>query len=361
MKSRGIFLKNAAKLCLLIALLSLLLPCCKITTPTKSVNVSGFSVLTASAKTGYQYYKNGTIDDDYVIKGDLKWGDVKAGLAYVKNHQNLKQAKLMIGVSLLPILFCAVAMILALIAIGKVSMVLTTLFTAAAFLENIFLMKGFGEFQKSVFVSLETSGIALSLLVGVYAFTILCGVTLALFLAGWLTNSFGKEESDDNDSAKERHKDKNRRDRRKKKTKKKTKTKTKKKKSKDKKKDSKKEESKPESEDKMYPANGKIAGASGIYQNLSVDLNTQEASSVTLRTSAENMYTAGKNGSSSDYFVIAYQPRKRCYEIVNHSTAHIVVTNENGGQQLLMNGGSKVVGGKTLLYVGNMENAIRLS
>ena len=365
MKSRGILLKNTAALFMLLALLSLLLPFCKVTTPDKSTNISGFDILTASAHTGYEYYKNGSIDENYIIKGNLTWGDLKSGINYAKEQQNVKQAEQAIAISLLPILLCGLAMILSLLAAGKVSMFFSTLLIAMACVENIFLIVRFQEVQKQIFPNLLASGIQLGLLIGIYAFTVLCGLSLCILLFGWVTASFSKpKEEDDEDNSNRNRKDKrNRRNKRGRRGKKhKKKTKTKKKKSKDNtndKKDNKEDKSQDKSKD-LPGAEGIIKGNSGIFQGIELDLAIKEKESVILGTTKDTVQLAESIVSEGQHFVIQYDKAGKSYQITSHSNANIVVCTHDGTQHLLSNGKTKTVGGKSIMYVGNTENKIHL-
>lgn len=369
MKSRGILLKNTAALFMLLALLSLLLPFCKVTTPDKSTNISGFDILTASAHTGYEYYKNGSIDDHYVIKGNLTWGDLKSGINYAKDQQNVKQAEQAIAISLLPILLCGLAMIISLLSAGKASMFLSTLLIAMPFVENIFLIARFQEVQNQIFANLASSGIQLGLLIGIYAFTALCGLSLCILLFGWFTASFSKlkEEDDDSDrNRKDRRNRRNKRGRRGKKHKKKTKTKKKKSKDSKRSKDNSNDkenskEDKNQQESMNFPeAEGKIKGSSGIFQGIDLNLATQEKQSVILGTTKDTVHAAEFIASEGQHFVIEYDKAGKSYKITSHSNANIVVCTHDGTQHLLANGKKETVGGKSVMYVGNTVNKIHL-
>lgn len=370
MKSRGILLKNTAALFMLLALLSLLLPFCKVTTPDKSTNISGFDILTASAHTGYEYYKNGSIDDHYVIKGNLTWGDLKSGINYVKEQQDIKQAEQSIAISLLPILLCGLAMIISLLAAGKVTMFLSTLLIAMAFVENIFLIARFQEVQNQIFANLASSGIQLGLLIGIYAFTALCGLSLCILLFGWFTASFSRpREEDDDDSdtnRKDRRNRRNKRGRRGKKRKKKTKTKKKKSKDSKRGKDNSNDkenskEDKNQQESMNFPeAEGKIKGSSGIFQGIDLNLATQEKQFVTLGTTKDTVHASESIASEGHHFVIEYDKVRKSYQITSHSDANIVVCTHDGTQHLLSNGKKETVGGKSVMYVGNTVNKIHL-
>lgn len=365
MKSRGILLKNTAALFMLCALLSLLLPFCKVSAPGKSVSISGFDILTSSAHTGYEYYKNGSIDDSYIIKGNLTWGDFKNGVNYAKEQHNAKQAEQVIAISLLPILFCGLAMILSLLATGKISIFFSTLFIGMAFLENIVLIARVQDIQKQLFGVLSASGIQLGFLIGMYAFTVLCGVALCILLFGWITASFRKpkEEDDEDNSDRNRRDKRNRRNKRGRRGKKRKKrTKTKKKKSKDNakdKKDNKEDKSQDKSKD-LPEAEGKIKGNSGIFQDIELDLATKDKESVILGTTKDTVQLAESIVSEGQHFVIQYDKAGKLYQITSHSNANIVVCTHDGTQLLLSNGKTKTVGGKSIIYVGNTENKIHL-
>mgnify|MGYP001138275559 CR=1 FL=1 len=78
MRNYGRRLKNLAALCLLLALLSLLLPFFKVEQGgnAQTVEVSGWDVVTSVTKLSVHYLQKGTIEKDYVVKGDLTWQEV---------------------------------------------------------------------------------------------------------------------------------------------------------------------------------------------------------------------------------------------------------------------------------------------
>ena len=187
MKRYAAFLKNIAALILLIALTSLLLPFCKITTATKSTTVSGMGILKIGAEVSYEYYKNGSIDEDYVIWDDLTWGEVKGSATYAMEHDELQKVVIGSVIASLPILFCFLSMILILMARGIKTMILPTMLIAMASVENFVLMVVFFKLQKvfSTYVDIR-------LLIGVYAFTALSAIALMILVLLWLTGGFLK-------------------------------------------------------------------------------------------------------------------------------------------------------------------------
>ena len=256
-------------------------------------------------------------------------------------------------------------MILSLLATGKISIFFSTLFIGMAFLENIVLIARVQDIQKQLFGVLSASGIQLGFLIGMYAFTVLCGVALCILLFGWITASFRKpkEEDDEDNSDRNRRDKRNRRNKRGRRGKKRKKrTKTKKKKSKDNakdKKDNKEDKSQDKSKD-LPEAEGKIKGNSGIFQDIELDLATKDKESVILGTTKDTVQLAESIVSEGQHFVIQYDKAGKLYQITSHSNANIVVCTHDGTQHLLSNGKTKTVGGKSIIYVGNTENKIHL-
>lgn len=358
MKSRGILFKNIAAVCMLLALLSLLLPFCKVTTPDKSVNVSGFDILTISARMGYHYHQNGSIEDSYQIKGNLTFGDVKSEVQYVKEQQGVESAARAVAISLFPILLCGLAMIFAVLAASKVSMFLSTLFITGAFIENIVLIKGFQKVQKQIFMDLQITGIQLGLLIGFYVFTALCGFAVLILLFGWITSSFSQmeyEEEGDYDEDLEHNSGRKRK--RKQHNRKKIKKKTKRKKSSGKKE---KTDNHNTNENKLgiLPAKGKITGRSGMYEDIGFDLSSMENNSIQLGTSRDGMPVNSSHREEGKYVAIRYNRADKSYKIISHSNANIVLQNADGKQHMLVNGKHQIIGAKTIMYVGNTENKI---
>lgn len=370
MKSRGILMKNTAALLMVLALVVLLLPCINVTTVDKTVDISGYDILAASVQTGLDYYKNGTIDDNYVIKGDLTWGDLKSGLNYANEQENIRQAETAVGISLLPILFSVLAIIFLLMAFNKITMVIPTLLTGAAFIENVVLIGNFQSFQEKIFVDLKTSGVQLDIRIGIYVFTALCGIAFLMLLAGWITTSFSKPEPDEytEENYKDNYEDserkgKERKDKKdkddKKKSRRKSKSKKKKKETKEKK-ENKKEEKESEKTVELPKAQGKITGNSGIYDGIEFDLSTKEDKSITLGTTKENIELSNHDILKEEYFVIQYNPKSRLYDIQSYTNSNLVLHTSDGQQYLLSNGSGRTVGSNTRIYVGSTDNKINL-
>ncbi len=194
MKKHAAILKNTASLILLIALLSLLLPFCRITTETKTITVSGMEVLKIGADAGYEYYSNGRIDHDYVVWDDLTWGDIEGGVTAL-DQKELRNVVIGIVIASLPVLFCLISIVFILFARGKKGMILPTLLIALALLQNIMMILAFFKLRH-----LLLPYVALTLLIGIYAFTIWNGITLAILILLWLTGGFSKPEQKKSDS-----------------------------------------------------------------------------------------------------------------------------------------------------------------
>lgn len=363
MKSKGILLKNTAAFLMVIALLTLLLPCINVTTQDKTANISGFDILTASAHTGYEYYKNGTIDENYVIKGSLTWGDLKTGIHYAKEQENIKQAETAVVISLLPILFCILAIILLLTAFNKTTMFIPTMLTLLAVIENILLIQGFQGFQEKILTGLEASGIQLRLQVGIYAFTIIGAIAFLILLFGWFTRSFSKPEQkdgDEGDSTRSRRNKKKAKDKKGKSGRRRRRRKKAKAKKEKRNKDTNTEEKQPEATNPLLKAKGKLTGRSGIYEGIEIDLDSAEDKSVTLGTTKDTIGEKNPEKLDGKCLVISYNSQRRLYEITSHSRHNIAIRTAEGAQHLLESGMKETVGADTRIYVGSTENKIHL-
>lgn len=365
MKPRGILFKNIAAFIMLIALISLLLPFCKITTPETEASVSGYDLVKAGIRTGLEYNENGHIEDDYIIKGDLTWGDLKAGINFAMDNENLREAEGIAFLCALPILFCILAMILALLAIGKKSMILPTLFIALAFFENIFLITGFQQIQNKLFSDIGNAGIRLTLLIGIYTFTILCGLAFLILMILWITGSFNLPDSDDDKSTKEKKDKKNRgakRERRSKGRRKKKKSSRKKKKKGGK--DEKIKEDKEVYQDKASEESAKVTGCmigeSGIYQGMDINLSEQEDGTFTLDIPSNSAESSNLDKSSSGNCVIQFHQATKDYTVTSHAKETILLKTGDGKLLFLTNGDSQTVGADTMLQIGNTDNRMKL-
>lgn len=373
MKPRGILFKNIAAILMLIALISLLLPFCKITAPEKTVNVSGYDLVKTGIRTGLEYHENGHIEDDYVIHGDLTWGDLKAGINLAMDNQNLREAEGIAFLCTLPILFCMLAMLLAFLAFGKKSMLLPTLFIALAFFENIVLITGFQGIQNKIFSDMGNEGIQLTLLLGIYTFTILCGLACLILMILWITGSFNLPESEDDKSTKEKKNKKERgtkRERRSKGRRKKKKSSRRKKKRGGK--DEKTNEAKENGNDKRQDsqeecqepakATGCMTGESGIYQGTDINLAEQENGMFTFEVGSvpADRMNININKSSAGNFVIQFQKAAKEYTVTSHANETILLKTGDGKLLFLTNGESQIVGTGTVLQIGNTDNRMKL-
>lgn len=366
MKPRGILFKNIAAFIMLAALISLLLPFCKITTPETEASVSGYDLVKAGIRTGLEYHENGHIEDGYIIKGDLTWGALKAGINVAMDNENLREAEGIALLCTLPILFCILAMILALLAIGKKSMILPTLFIALAFFEDIFLITGFQQIQNKLFSDMANAGIQLTLLIGIYTFTILCGLALLILMILWITGSFNLPDSDDDKSTKEKKDKKDRgakRERRSKGRRKKKKSSRKKKKKggKDEKTKEDKREDKQKNSNQPAKATGYMTGESGIYQGIDINLSEQEDGTFTFDVASNPADTLNRNKSSAGNCVIQFNQATKDYTVSNHANETILLKTGDGKLMFLTNGDSQTAGAGTVLQIGNTDNRIKLN
>lgn len=147
MRNYGRRLKNLAALCLLLALLSLLLPFFKVEQGgnAQTVEVSGWDVVTSVTKLSVHYLQKGTIEKDYVVKGDLTWQEV----CQAYNSANEAAGRRMLVGSLIaiaiPVICCFFAFLLTLVAAKKKGMVLPVLLLIIAIIENLFLIRSFDQ------------------------------------------------------------------------------------------------------------------------------------------------------------------------------------------------------------------------
>lgn len=358
MKSKGILVKNIAAFLLLLALCSLLLPFCKLTTANNSVSISGWDLLIAGGKTGYEYYKEGTVSDDFVIKGDFTFGELKSAMNETGIAEMKKEVAKVVLCCLIPVMCCILAMFLLVVAIGKKSMVLPTLFSLMSFIGSVIMLVYYPKVSELVLANVGEASIGIGLLIGIYAFMFLCGIASILIMVGWFLNMFDYDD-DDSDKRKKKRRTKTS-TRKKRKTKKKTKKK--KKESKDKK-DSKKNDSDDESEEEesyAFRAVGKIYGLSGRYKGMEMDLSQSNNGRVAIATQDDLVGITDENLLEDKKVVIEYSKKLRQFKIQSFTKENVVVHFNQGEQQVVSYGNSKWVGEDTLLFIGNNDDIIQL-
>ena len=419
MKRHAAFLKNIAALIMLVALASLLLPFCKITTENVSITVSGMEVVKTGAGVGYEYLSQGQVDDDYVLWNKLTWGTMRGSITSTMNQNELQKGIVCGAIASLPILFCFLAMIFTFMARGKKTMILPTLLLTLALLENIVLILVFFKLRQMLLPSIDVT-----LLIGMYAFTILSGVALTILVLLWITGGFAKprdrrrrlrdsdgsddEEEDENRRERSYNRDKSGRNRsRDRKKKKKNRKSKKRKKNKDDKENRKKKDrrqntdntnnrensgddrqsnktndrsdgradnqsnsNKNEGAEEGVPRNavGQITGLAGTYQGAKLELATLHNNRYTIGTTPE-VANAIMNGTMRDLDKLArynctieYHPDAKQYTITSHSITKIYLNPGSVSQALikLNEGDSRVVGSNTLLYIGDENSCLRL-
>lgn len=386
MKRYAIHFKNIAAFLMLLALISLLLPFGKITTAAGTSVVSGIEVVKIGANMGYEYYKNGAIDNDYVLTDDLTWGDVKAGADYASQQNQMNN--IIIGgiVCALPIVFCFFAMLFTLIAEGIKTMVLPTLFLMLTVLQSIVMILGFPSAVEYILSQTGVTGIDATLLIGIYAFTGLCIVSLVIILFLWFTGGFNQPESRDHysDRGDDNEKDKTRKnkksswlDGRRKKNRKKHKKSSKKKNKNKKNKDSsnKKNTLEDKNEDNSYDnsknitLSGHITGLTGMYQGVDIELLKNGTNIFTIGTTPEAMNTIlhgtmdGIDKLNGCNCMINFNEKSKQYEIVSHSIKDIIlkIGSESTNQIILKHGTSATVGTNTVLYIEEFNSSLRLN
>ncbi|BBF41371.1 hypothetical protein lbkm_0045 [Lachnospiraceae bacterium KM106-2] len=396
MKRSAALLKNIAALIMLLALISLLLPFCKVQTGGKTTTVSGLEVIKISASTGYHYYSKGDIPNSYVLKDNLTWGDLKTGLNYASQNNELWKIELGAAVLILPALLCFFAMIGTFMAEGKKTMLLPTIFLILAVAENVLIILGFSDVMRMILSYAAKKGMAgtpaVTLLIGIYAFTVLCGIALAIILYLWLTGGFRKPrrrdlesdyyDDDDDDGRKKKDRSSGRDKRRKKRRRKKKSRRKKEKRSKDKTNDKDTEKKKDQKDDQKEQDNqkdgkeeeqvsealGHLTGMTGMYQGANIDLSQYGAGTFTIGTTPEAM-NALLNGSLRDATkldgnncVINYSHARKQFTITSHSDKNIILETGDSikNKQILGNGETKTVGKNTVLYIGDLNNAIKL-
>ncbi|MDO5520438.1 MAG: hypothetical protein Q4G58_08100 [bacterium] len=412
MKRYGSFFKNIAALIMLLALLSLLLPVCKITTNKKTSTVSGIGIMKIGADLGYEYYKNGTIKNNYVVVDTVTWGELKGGVNEGVQHKEFKKAIVVGVVVILPVLFCFLAMLFTFMAGGKIAMMFPTILIGLASFETIVGVGGFSKIQKLLLQNADDAGASLSLAIGTYAFMLLCILAFGIILALWVTGGFNRptkrerryydrddndnDDDDDNDDKKRRRRRKkdgaSRREKRRKRQRRKEKKKDRKRRKSDRKnkknrasennnstQENSQSQKRPEQQDETKKAEqnenviskeatGCLSGLNGMYQGAVMDLSNNQMSSFTIGTTKEAMDALASNsladleklqGNTCD---IVYSPVTKRYTISSHSVKQIILQNQIDAQNQvrLGNGDSVTVGANTLLYIGDFNNIIKL-
>lgn len=376
MKQFGAVGKTLAAWIMLFALLSFILPCFQITTPVKTTSISGYEMIKIGAGVGYEYYSKGSVNSDYELKDGLTWGALKSSVNYAVENNALRKAELAGVVCVFPVIFCFLAMILTFMAIGKKTMLLPTFLIALAFLENVLIILGFGTLEKLFLSYAEGSGVSLLLMIGIYAFTLLCGIAFAIILLLWFMGGFNRPERrergdyDNDDSDKKDRKDRSsKRDRthRKKRRKRRKSGRKKQKKgknSKDEQRNSQNSETQDE-DSSIHEAAGHLSGVTGMYQGIDIDLVKREGSMFTIGTTPEAMNrilsgnTEGMEGASCE---ISYDSTVKEYTVTSHSEKNIILYERGGRQKCisLTNGSSVTTGVNTVIYIGDSSNAVKL-
>lgn len=347
MRWYGRFFKNIAAFCMLLALLVLLLPCCKVQTPEQTMTFSGWEVLQTGGKMTVQYLSKGSVDDTFVVKKPYTWADVKSG-AQMLDQQNLTGRIIVLtSIVALPVLFCLLAMVMTFLAEGKKTMVLPTFLLLWIVLEYggcIILLPQLKAF----------------LLPGVYLFTALCTIALVILLLLWLTGGFRAPK---NRKDRQSHQDRDRETddggrkhsrRRRHSSKRKKKKGRKKDRSRDSGKDSnendknKKEQNRQQEQKQAGTGmvTGQLCEGSGMYQGTTLAMTGQH--SVTIGTTPEAV--AGLRGGRLDQMakvadqncVIQYQREPGSYKIQSHSDTQLVLQDLQSGKTVLLNKGGHV-------------------
>lgn len=351
MRNYGRRLKNLAALCMLLALLSLLLPFFKVEQSSKKsvAEVSGWDVVTSVSKLSIHYLQKGTIEKDYTVKGDLTWQDV----CQAYNSANEAAGKRMLAVSLIaiaiPVVCCFLALLLTLLAAKKKGMILPVLLLLIAIVENLFLISSF---QKLVHFAAGYAAKGaeipdITLLIGIFAFTLLCAAALGIILFAWIIRGFEDPQKDQKEDQKSHSRDHS--SHRRKHSKKKRKKGKKDKKDKQKKKD--KEEQNTQQEGRLP---GNIIGKTGIFQGVSVDLS--QGGTFVIGTNQQAMQMA-KGIVQEDIGVlhrhsciVQYDAAKKAYRLVSHSEEKLVICFQQS-QTVLRNTEKIAVRGNTTIYL----------
>ena len=184
MRTYGRILKNIAAVATLLALLSLLLPFCRIPANGQNLVLSGMDVAKAGAGAGYTYFTTGSIPDTFVLKAPVTVGTLKSAFSYAQDA-GLTRILLVCAVAvLLPILLALFSMCMLLLAEGKKTMVFPTLFTAVIMLELAVVFVGF-------------PALKLFFLKGVYLFAILVVIAMVCIMIGWFTGGYCRPKTEE--------------------------------------------------------------------------------------------------------------------------------------------------------------------
>lgn len=362
MRNYGRRLKNLAALCMLLALLSLLLPFFKVEQGgnAQAVEVSGWDVVTSVTKLSVHYLQKGTIEKDYVVKGNLTWQEV----CQAYNSANEAAGRRMLVGSLaavaIPVICCFFALLLTLVAAKKKGMILPVLLLLIAIIENLFLIFSFDQILQFAgsFAAKGTEIPDITLLVGIFAFTLLCAIALGIILFAWLIRGFEDPEKEERKDRKKQ--DQNNSSHRRKHSKKKRKKR--KKSNKDGKEQKEKEE---QSEKNGNLLSGQIQGKSGIFRGLSVDIS--EGGTFVIGTSQTAMQMA--QGVLQEDFqvlnqhscIVQYDASHKTYRLVSHSKEPLVVCH-NQKQSILKVKEKLAVPGDTTIYLfEDRESGLYLS
>ena len=375
MKRYGSFGKNVAALLLLIALISLLLPGCQINAGGQVTKLSGLDIVSTGARMGVTYASNGNIDDSFVIKDNFTWGNMKSSFSYVQKLGQVKESAAVIAVCMLPVLLCILSMLMTWAAVGKKTMVVPTFLLILTVVEQLIIVLGFNTIQNMIVgYASDVSGVAvgkgpLSLLIGVYLFTILCVAALIIIMLLWLTHGFDRPErkrrysdgdsddSDDDDRRRSGRRRKRRRSKRSRRDKKKQKDK-------DSKEDRKKDDDNNDQKENTDNLTGRIQGNSGMYLGMDIDLSSGDK--WTLGTTKEAL-DGIKGGHVRDISkitdancTIKYNSGKNVYTISSHSDQDIIIRNKKSGQRAkLIKGQTRTIDSDSVVFVGRDGSSIR--
>lgn len=187
MKRHTAVIKFLAAFILLLALTSMLLPFCVITTASESKSVSGMKVLKISADAGYEYYSQGSIENDYLLVDQLTWGELKDSVQLMSQNDIFKIVICLLFV-VLPILFCFIAMLAAIFG-GRKSLIAATVLLGFTLLENSVLMIAFYGLRNRI-----AGDILLEPSIGIYAFILFCAIAFVILVLLWITGGFRESE-----------------------------------------------------------------------------------------------------------------------------------------------------------------------
>lgn len=306
MRSYGRFLKNTAGILLFLAMIALLFPFCSFAVGGQDITLSGMDVLTAVGKAGYTHLKEGQISNDFVLKGPVTVGTVKAAFTFVRDNGDTRLLAVVAVAAALPVLFCFLAMCMLFLARGKITMLLPTLFPALVLAGMLMTLVTFPELNPY-------------LRIGIYLFLALHGLALVLILIGWLTGGYDKPEESSGDleqpeqKPKKKHHEWPRRKR------------FRRKKSGDKKKRKRKKSSRPSSGKNRATGDSKPARQDSQEQKEPSDKSAEAADEKESREiGQQDAHTYVWNDC-----VISYKEAEKQYQIVNNSLENIVIYNED--------------------------------